>query len=57
MDSIKASFFEGIVERNVEKIFVAFANDPLVNCGMEEAKELFDKMCDNTKHLLTMYQL
>ena len=49
--------FEGIVERNVEKIFVAFANDPLVNCGMEEAKELFDKMCDNTKHLLTMYQL
>lgn len=46
-----------IAERNVEKIFIAFANDPLVTCGMENARKLFDEMCQNTKKYLTMYEL
>ena len=48
---------EGIAERDVEKIFNAFANDPLVTCGMEDARKLFDEMCQNTKKYLTMYNL
>lgn len=46
---------EGIAERDLEKIFVAFANDPLVTCGLEDARKLFDAMCENTKKYLTMY--
>ncbi len=48
---------EGIAERDVEKIFNAFANDPLVTCGVEDARKLFDEMCENTKKYLTMYNL
>jgi len=48
---------QGIKERNVEKIFGAFANDALVTCSTEDAKNLFDEMCDNTKKYLTMYDL
>lgn len=48
---------EGIAERDLEKIFIAFANDPLVTCGMEDAKKLFAEMCENTKKYLTMYNL
>ena len=46
---------EGIAERNVEKIFSAFANDPLVTCGLEDARKLFNEMCENTKEYLSMY--
>lgn len=48
---------EGIAERNLEKIFSAFANDPLVTCGMEDARRLFNEMCENTNEYLTMYNL
>ncbi len=48
---------EGIAERDIEKIFNAFANDPLVTCGMEDARKLFNEMCENTKKYLTMYDL
>ncbi len=48
---------EAIAERNVEKIFLAFANDPLVTCGIEDARKLFDEMVENTKAYLTMYNL
>lgn len=48
---------EGIAERNVNKIFAAFSNDPLVTCGIEDARKLFDEMCENTKEYLTMYSL
>lgn len=48
---------DAIAERDVEKIFVAFANDPLVTCGIEDARKLFDEMCQNTKKYLTMYNL
>ena len=48
---------EGIAERDLNKIFCAFANDPLVTCGMEDAKKLFKEMCENTKEYLGMYDL
>lgn len=48
---------EGIAERDLNKIFCAFANDPLVTCGMEDTKKLFKEMCENTKEYLTMYDL
>lgn len=48
---------EGIAERNVEKIFEAFAEDPLVTCSKAEARKMFDEMCENTKAYLSMYQL
>jgi len=48
---------KGITERNLNKIFAAFANDPLVTCGLEDAKKLFKEMCENTKAYLTMYDL
>jgi len=46
---------EGIAERDLDKIFSAFANDPLVTCGLEDARRLFDTMRENTKKYLTMY--
>ena len=48
---------EGIKERNLEKIFLAFANDPLVTCGLEDARKLFDEMVENTKEYLTMFDI
>lgn len=48
---------EGIAERNLDKIFTAFANDQLVTCSIADAKKLFDEMCQNTKAYLTMYDL
>ena len=48
---------EGIAKRDLNKIFCAFANDPLVTCGIENAKKLFLEMCENTKEYLTMYDL
>ena len=48
---------KGIAERNLNKIFAAFANDPLVTCGLEDAKKLFKEMCENTKAYLGMYDL
>ena len=47
---------EGIAERDVKKIFAAFLNDPLVTCNMQDAKALFDEMCQNTAKYLSMYQ-
>ena len=48
---------DGIAERNIDKIFLAFANDPLVTCGIEDARKLFDEMCENTKEYLVDYSL
>ena len=48
---------EGIAERDLDKIFMAFANDPLVTCGVNDAKELFKEMVLNTKEYLSMYDL
>lgn len=46
---------DAIAGRDLEGIFRAFANDPLVTCGMEDARRLFDEMCANTKAYLGMY--
>jgi alpha-galactosidase len=48
---------EAIAERDLEKIFSAFANDPLVTCNIEDARKLFKEMCENTKAYLTMYDM
>ena len=48
---------EGIAERDLEKIFCAFANDPLVTCGLNDARKLFKEMCENTKEYLKDYPL
>lgn len=48
---------EGIAERDLDKIFNAFANDPLVTCSREEAYELFKEMVLNTKKYLGSYDL
>jgi len=48
---------EGIAERNLNKIFMAFANDPLVTCGIADAKKLFVEMVENTKEYLDMFDL
>ena len=48
--------YEGIKERNLSKLYAAFADQPL--CGhltMEEAFDLFRQMCYNTREFLDPY--
>lgn len=46
-----------IAERDLEKIFACFTNDPLVTCSVSDARELFCEMCENTKEYLGSYDL
>ena len=46
-----------IAERDLNKLFQAFADDPLVTCSYEDAKKLFKEMVENTKAYLTDYDL
>ena len=48
---------EAIAERDVEKIFQIFSNDPLVTCNIKDARKLFDEMLDNTKEYLSMFNI
>ena len=48
---------DAIAKRDVNKLFNAFVNDPLVTCGLDDAKELFREMCENTKKYLSDYDL
>lgn len=48
---------EGIANRDLDAIFNAFVNDPLVTCAYNEAKELFKEMVMNTKEYLGSYDL
>lgn len=48
---------EGIASRDLNKIFAAFANDPLVTCSLADARKLFMEMCKNTEKYLSMYDL
>ena len=48
---------DAIARRDLHDIFMAFANDPLVSCGIEDAKKLFKEMCENTKKYLGDYDL
>ncbi len=51
------SISEGIANRDLQAIFNAFSNDPLVTCTREEAKEMFKEMVMNTKEYLASYNL
>lgn len=46
-----------IAERDLDKIFNCFINDPLVTCSVSDAKALFDEMIENTKKYLTDYEV
>ena len=46
---------EAIANRDLNKIFTAFANDPLVTCRLDDAKKLFKGMIDNTSEYLKDY--
>ena len=46
-----------VAERNLDKIFAAFASDPLVTCNIDDARKMFDEMVENTKKYLTDYNL
>jgi len=51
------SLSEGIANRDLDAIFNAFVNDPLVTCTYDEAKQLFKEMVQNTKNYLKTYNL
>ena len=48
---------EGIANRDLDTIFSAFATDPLVTCGLDDAKKLFKEMVLNTQTYLGSYDL
>ena len=48
---------DAIADRDVEKIFNVFSNDPLVTCSLDDARELFFKMLQNTKAYLKDYNI
>ena len=48
---------EAAMERNIEKAYAAFRNDPLVNIPDSDARKLFDEMVENTKEYLTEYKI
>lgn len=48
---------EAIAERDMNKIFGVFAEDPLVRCGLEQARVLFREMTEATKDYLNDYRL
>ena len=49
--------FDGIEQRDTEKIFNAFANDPLVTCSVDDARKLFNEMVENTKSYLGCFNI
>lgn len=48
---------KAIAERDINKIFSVFVNDPLVTCSIDDAKKLFKEMVLNTKEYLKDYDL
>lgn len=48
---------DAIAKRDVDAIFNVFASDPLVTCGIDDARKMFDEMVENTKTYLTDYNL
>ena len=55
--SEQEAVFKAIANRDIEKIFEAFASDPLVTCSLGDARKMFDEMVDNTKKYLKDYNL
>ena len=47
---------QGVKERDLNRIFTAFLNDPLITCGKEDAKKMFDEMIENTKEYLKDFE-
>lgn len=45
------------IQRDIDLAFHAFVADPLVGLSSEKARELFERMLDNTKKYLSMYEL
>lgn len=48
---------EAIANRDLDALFCAFVNDPLVTCSIDDAKKLFNEMIENTKEYLTSYNI
>ena len=48
---------EAALRRDVDLAFSAFANDPLMTIGFDEAKKLYREMLENTKEYLTEYNI
>lgn len=48
---------DAIAHRDLQRIFNAFASDPLVTCSYADAKALFIEMVNNTKEYLQSYDL
>ena len=48
---------EAALERELEKAYTAFRNDPLVNLSDTDARALFDEMAENTQAYLTEYTI
>lgn len=48
---------DAIANRDIERIFNVFVNDPLVTCSFDDAKALFKEMVLNTKEYLKSYDL
>ena len=48
---------DAIANRDLNRIFNSFVNDPLTTCTYDEAKMLFDEMIENTKDYLGMYDI
>lgn len=46
---------EAGINRDLDKAFMAFYNDPLVSLPLDKAKALFDEMVENTKEYLKEY--
>ena len=46
---------QAAIERDLEKAFTAFVNDPLVTIGIADARKLFDEMVENTSAYLQEY--
>ena len=46
---------EAGINRDLDKAFMAFYNDPLVSLPIDKAKALFDEMVENTKEYLKEY--
>ncbi len=46
---------EAAKTRDLDKAFMAFANDPLVDLSTADARKLFDEMVENTKQYLQEY--
>lgn len=53
--SVQEQVVAAAMERDLEKAFVAFLNDPLVTISDDEARELFNEMVENTRDYLTEY--